>query len=84
MNNKKILQFERLNHTDSFKLIGGFSIAFDTEMQQDSTQKVNNCHGGNFKVGCGGGHKNKKDTVSKHLPNKNCKGNCVPGCGDKK
>jgi len=83
MKHKKVIRFEQLNLSDSSKLIGGFSMAFDIECQQDTIKKVNNCSGGNFKAGCGSKNVKKKPKPNTAL-NANCKGNCVPGCGSKK
>jgi hypothetical protein len=74
-------EFEVLREDENNKLVGGFSAVFDGD-PQDTIPKVNNCHGGNFKAGCGAHHKYKK--LKGNIPNGNCKGNCVSGCGDKK
>ena len=83
MKRKEIIHFEQLSHTNSSKLIGGFSAVFDNDDQRDSAQKTNNCNGGNLKAGCGSKNVKKKSKPN-HVPNSNCKGNCVPGCGGKK
>jgi hypothetical protein len=80
MKNSNHLSIQKLQQTESSKLIGGFSSAF-SDFQDDTTKvKVNNCNGGNVKAGCG--HKSNKPS-SASGQNKNCHGNCVKGCGDK-
>lgn len=80
---KRNIRLTTLSATESSKLVGGFSAAFSLDAIQDSTKKVNNCQGGNFKAGCGAADSAKVHKPS-NAPNKNCKGNCVKGCGGKK
>jgi len=78
---KNKLNFARLNNSEAAQLIGGFSSVFSGNFSCGDTSKINNCYGGNLVVSCGKGFKSKKS--SKHIPNTNCKGNCVKGCGEK-
>ena len=77
---KKYLEFEKLEENKTNFLIGGFSqsyVALD-EMNNESTNI--NCKGGNCLKGCKTKVR-KNETSKKPIPNGNCKGNCVQGCG---
>lgn len=79
MKKSKYLLLEKLHQLESSKLVGGFSNAL-SDFQGDTTKvKVNNCSGGNFKVGCG---QNNSKPNNVPVQNTNCHGNCVKGCGD--
>lgn len=80
MDNNKFLIIEKLTESACQKLVGGFSSVLQDPPQDTTSTKVNNCHGGNTKAGCGKKHSKKKSSVQKGT-NSNCQGNCVKGCG---
>lgn len=73
----KYPDFQHLTMDEHNYLIGGFSNTFGLT-EHNSLDESNNCKGGNCEASCG---QKSKEVKGNGLPNKNCAGNCVKGCG---
>lgn len=76
---KKYLEFEKLEENETNFFIGGFSQSY-VALDEMNNENANNCKGGNCLKGCKTKER-KKENSKKPIPNGNCKGNCVQGCG---
>ena len=78
MSTTKLIKFEFLDVIENGKLIGGFSVAMQSNSDSNNDFMTNNCHAGNCSTKTCKKHKLKPLQGSN-----NCGKNCVSSCGKK-
>lgn len=78
MKTNKSIKLDLLTEIENGKLIGGFSVAIESDSDSSNDFLTNNCHAGNCSTkSC------KKYNIKKLHGSNNCGKNCVTSCGKK-